>query len=189
MKKLIFFLFFFLTLIACQPIEKVNHIVFDNSQFAHFNILSTSVEIKEIFEKKITDPYIGHSLKITPSERIINWINDNFKSIGNENTFIVTILDASITQTQFENIEAKNFDEKMNYKYELFYLIEFTLFDDSGNLVASTLVETSRSTTTGIYISIQEQENIIDDLIYNSLVDVSNETNKLLINYMANYIL
>ena len=32
-------------------------------------------------------------------------------------------------------------------------------------------------------------ENIIDDLIYNSLVDISNETNKLLINYMANYIL
>ena len=63
------------------------------------------------------------------------------------------------------------------------------MFDDSDNLVASTIVETSRSTTSGIYISIQEKENIIDDLIYNSLVDTSNETNKLLINYMANYIL
>ena len=61
--------------------------------------------------------------------------------------------------------------------------------DDSGNLVASTLVEASRSTTSGMYISIEEKENIIDDLIYNSLVDISNETNKLLINYMANYIL
>ena len=61
--------------------------------------------------------------------------------------------------------------------------------DDSGNLVASTLVETSRSTTSGIHISIQEKENIIDDLIYNSLVDISNETEKLLTNYMANYIL
>ena len=73
--------------------------------------------------------------------------------------------------------------------YELFYLIEFSLSDDSGNLVASTLVETSRSTTSGIYISIQEKENIIDDLIYNSLVDISNETKKLLTKYMANYIL
>ena len=63
------------------------------------------------------------------------------------------------------------------------------MFDDSGNLVASTLVETSRSTTSGIYISIQERENIVDDLIYNSLVDISSETNKLLINYMSNYIL
>ena len=189
MKKLIITLLFFLTLNACQPIEKVNHIVFDNSQFAHFNILSTSIEIKEIFEKKISNPYIGHTLKINPSERIINWINDNFKPIGNENTFIVTILDASITQIQFENIEAKKFDEKKNYKYELFYLIEFSLFDDSGNLVASTLVETSRSTTSGIYISIQEKDNIIDDLIYNSLIDISNETKKLLATYMANYLL
>ena len=73
--------------------------------------------------------------------------------------------------------------------YELFYLIEFSLLDDSGNLVASTLVETSRSTTSGIYISIQEKEIIIDDLIYNSLVDISNETNKLLASYMNNYLL
>ena len=189
MKKLIISLSFFLTVIACQPIEKVNHIVFDNSQFAHFNILSTSIDIDEIFEKKISDPYIGHTLKVNPSERIINWINENFKPIGNENIFNVTILDASITQTQFENKDAKNFDEKNNYIYELFYLLEFSLFDDSDNLVASTIVETSRSTTSGIYISIQEKENIIDDLIYNSLVDISNETNKLLINYMANYIL
>jgi len=189
MKKLIISLSFLLTLIACQPIEKVNHIVFDNSQFAYFNILSTSVEIKEIFEKKISDPYIGHTLAVNPSQRIINWINNNFKPIGNENFFNVTILDASITQTQFHNKDAKHFDEKNNYLYELFYLIEFSLSDDSGNLVASTLVETSRSTTSGIYISIQEKNNIIDDLIYNSLVDISNETKKLLTNYMANYIL
>ena len=189
MKKLIINFLFILTLISCQPIEKANHIVFDNNQFAHFDILSTSIEIKEIFENKISDPYIGHTLKINPSERIINWINQNFKPIGNENTFIVTILDASITQTQFENMEAKNFDEKKNYKYELFYLLEFSLFDDSSNLVASTLVETSRSTTSGIYISIQEKEYIIDDLIYNSLVDISNETKKLLTTYMTDYLL
>ena len=189
MKKLIIILFFLFTVIACQPIEKVNPIVFDNSQFANFNILSTSVKIKEKFEKKISHPYIGHTLTISPSQRIINWINDNFKPIGNENNFNVTILDASIIQTQFENKDAKNFDEKINYLYELFYLIEFSLFDDSGNLLASTLVETSRSTTSGVYISIQEKDNIIDDLIYYSLVDVSNETKKLLTNYMANYIL
>ena len=189
MKKLILNFLFLSSLIACQPVEKVNDIVFDNNQLVHFDILSTSIEIKEIFENKISDPYIGHTLKINPSERIINWINENFKPIGNENTFIVTILDASITQTQFENIEAKNFDEKKNYKYELFYLIEFSLFDDSANLVASALVETSRSTTSGIYISIQEKDIIIDDLIYNSLVDISNETKKNLTNYMARYIL
>ena len=122
MKKLLITLLFFLTLNACQPIEKVNHIVFDNSQFAHFNILSTSVEIKEIFEKKISDPYIGHTLKVTPSDRIISWINENFKPIGNENIFNVTILDASIIQTQFENKDAKNFEKKKTIIYMNYFI-------------------------------------------------------------------
>ncbi len=189
MKKLIIILFFLLVTFACQPIEKIDQIVFDNNQFSRFNILSTSIEIIEVYEKKISDPYIGHTLKVDPSQRIINWVNDNFKAIGNENSFNVTILDASITQTKFENKEAKNFDEKNNYKYELFYLVEFNLYDDSKKLVASTLVETSRSTTSGIYISIQEKESIIDDLIYQSLFDISNESKELLTNYMSNYIL
>ena len=188
MKKLII-LFVSFCIFSCQPIEKIERIVFDNNQFSKFDILSNSIEITEIFEKKISNPYIGHTLEVDPSQRIINWVNDNFKAIGNENIFTVTILDASLTQNEIENIEAKNFDEKINYKYELFYLIEFNLYDDSRNLVASTLVENSRSTTSGLFISIQEREKIIDDLVYQGLNDISNESKLLLIKYMGDFIL
>ena len=64
MKKLIINLFFSILILSCQPIEKSNHIVFDNSQFAHFNILSTSVDINEIFEKKISDENQKKKLRI-----------------------------------------------------------------------------------------------------------------------------
>ena len=188
MKKLII-LFVSFCIFSCQPIEKIERIVFDNNQFSKFDILSNSIEITEIFEKKISNPYIGHTLEVDPSQRIINWVNDNFKAIGNENIFTVTILDASLTQIEIENNEAKNFDEKTNYKYELFYLIEFNLYDDSRNLVASTLVENSRSTTSGLLISIQEREKIIDDLVYQGLNDISNESKLLLIKYMGDFIL
>ena len=188
MKKLIIlFLSFFI--FSCQPIENVEKVVFDNKQFSKFDILSTSVEITEIFEKKISSPYIGHTLEVGPSQRIINWVNNNFKAIGNENIFTVTVLDASLTQTEIEISEAKKFDEKTNYKYELFYLIEFNLYDDSRNLVASTLVESSRSTTSGLLISIQEKENIIDDLVYQGLNDISNESKLLLTKFMGDFIL
>jgi len=189
MNKIITVFFLSLFNYACQPIEKINQVVFDNSQFSRFDILSNSIEITDFFEKKISDPYIGHSLKISPTQRIVYWVNDNFKAIGNENKFNITILDASLKQTEFENKEAKNFDEKNNYKFELFYLIEFNLYDDSKNLIASTLVQTLRSTTSGIYISIQEKENIINDLIYQSLVDISNESKKLITEYMGDYLL
>ena len=186
-KKIIPFIFLFI--FSCQPIERIDSVVFDNNQFSKFDILSASIEINETYKKKISNPYIGHSLEIDPSQRIINWVNDNFKAIGNENLFTVTILDASLTQIEFENNEAKNFDEKTNYKYELFYLIEFNLFDDSRNLVASTLVENARSTTSGIFISIQEKENIINELVYQGLNDITNESTLLLKKYMGNFIL
>ena len=61
--------------------------------------------------------------------------------------------------------------------------------DVSRNLLATTLVETSRSTTSGMYISINEKENIISDLIYQSLEDLTSETEILLKKYMDEYIL
>ncbi len=188
MKKL-FLVFAILFIHSCQTIEKVDSIVFDNQQLSKFEISSNTIEIKEIFEKKFSDPYIGHTLEVDPSQRVINWVNDNFYNIGKENIFVISILDASLLQTEFENTQAKNFDEKINYKYELFYLIEFNLLDDSRNLIATTLVETSRSTTSGLYISINEKENIINDLIYQGLKDLTLESNILLKQYMSDYIL
>ena len=186
-KVLSFCLFIFI--ISCQPIEKINEVVFDNSQLAKYEILSKVIEKKTTFQKKISEPYIGHTLSIDPSQRIINWINDNFKAIGNENKFEVVILDASLLKTEFKNKDAKNFDEKINYKYELFYLIEFNLYDNSNNLVVSTSVETIRSTTSSLNISLQKKEKIIDDLVYLSLIDLSFKSHQLLKIYMRDYIL
>ena len=185
----IFFLFLIFFIFSCQPVEKLDSIVFDNKQLTRLDIVSSAIEINEIFEKKFSEPYIGHTLKVDPSQRVISWVNDNFNSVGNENIFVVSILDASLSQTEFENTEAKNFDEKINYKYDLFYLIEFNLFNDNRDLIATTLVEISRSTTSGLYISIHEKENIINDLIYQSLNDLSSESNILLKQYMSAFIL
>ncbi len=188
MRKLSF-VFFILFIFSCQPAEKLDTVVFDNKQLSSFEIFSSTVEIKQVFEKKITEPFIGHTLEVNPSQRIINWVNDNFRAIGNENIFVISILDASLLQNEFENTEAKNFDEKTNYKYEIFYLIEFNLLDNSRNLIATTSVDVSRSTTSGLYISIYEKENIINDLIYQSLEDLSNESEILLKQYMRDFIL
>ena len=188
MKKILI-LFSLLFIFACQPIEKNEQIIFDNKQLSKFDILASRIVIKTIFEEKISEPYIGHTLKISPKQRLINWVKDNFKPIGNENNFNVTILDASLIRTEFLNKNAKSFNEKNNYKYELFYLVEFSLYDDSKNLVASTLVEIVRTTTSGLYISIQDKENIINDLVYLSLIDLSNESQKLLTKYMSDFIL
>ena len=61
-----------LFIISCQPVEKLDSIVFDNNQFTKFDIVSSNIEINQIFEKKFSDPYIGHILEIDPAERIIS---------------------------------------------------------------------------------------------------------------------
>ena len=90
MKKL-FLLFSILFIFSCQPVEQLESIVFDNQQLSKFDVSSKTIEIKAIFEKKFSDPYIGHTIEVDPSQRIISWVNDNFKSIGNENIFIVAM--------------------------------------------------------------------------------------------------
>ena len=87
----IFFLFLIFFIFSCQPVEKLDSIVFDNKQLTRLDIVSSAIEINEIFEKKFSEPYIGHTLKVDPSQRVISWVNDNFNSVGNENIFVVSI--------------------------------------------------------------------------------------------------
>ena len=187
MKKIIIYLSL-LTIFACQPIDKFDEIVFDNQQLSKFNIFSKTININKIFEEKISDLNIGHTLDSTPDKRVVNWVNSNFKAMGNENSFEINILDATLTKKEIANKNAKQFDEKIIYQYEIFYLLEYSLYDDLNNLIKNILVESTRTTTSAIYISIQEQEIIVNDLIYLNLVDLSIESKKLLLEYMNNYI-
>ena len=98
-------------------------------------------------------------------------------------------MDASIKKIEEQDFKAKKFEEKDIYKYELFYLIEYNLYDDSNFLIASTIVESFRSITSGRFISILEKEKIIDDLILESLRDITKESKRLINLYMSDYIL
>ena len=182
------FLFFFV-LLSCQPIEIIEPVVFDNDQLSSISINATNIEIKQTYEPKYVEPYIDYSLKYPPVERLKSWIQTNVNSFGTKNILKINILDASIKKIEEQNLKAKKFEETDIYKYELFYLIEFSLYDDTNYLIASTIVESFRSTTSGRFISILETEKIIDDLILESLRDITKESKKLLNLYMSDYIL
>jgi len=182
------FLFFFV-LLSCQPIEIIEPVVFDNDQLSNISINVKNIEIKQTYEPKFIDPYIDYSLKYPPVERLKSWIQTNVNLLGNNNILKVNILDASMKKTEEQDLKAKKFEEKDIFKYEVFYLMEFNLYDDSNYLIASTIVESYRSTTSRRFISISETEKIIDDLILESLRDITKESNKLLNLYMSDYIL
>ena len=56
-------------------------------------------------------------------------------------------------------------------------------------MLASTLVETFRTTTSSKFISINERDLILEELIYLSLADFIDESKKLMSEYMEGHIL
>ena len=83
----------------------------------------------------------------------------------------------------------KKYDEKTIFKYEVFYLVEYELYDSSNYLIANTTVETSRSTTSQKYISLNETEIIINDLLIAAMKDYINEMKNQLSIYMKDYLI
>ena len=86
------------------------------------------------------------------------------------------------------NVDAKKYEEKTVFKYEVSYLVEYELYDSSSYLIANTTVETSRSTTSQKYISLNETEIIINDLLVSAMKDYINETKNQLSIYMKDYL-
>ena len=128
MKRLVLFFI----LISCQPIEIIEPVVFDNDQLSSISINAGNIVIEQTYESKFVDPYIDHSLKYPPVERLKSWIQTNVNIFGDNNQLKINIFDASIKKTEEQDLKAKKFEEKDKFKYELFYLIEYNLYDDSN---------------------------------------------------------
>ena len=170
-----FTLILFLVL-SCQPVEILRPIEIDTSNLDTISIYSKNIEINKKYNSVFSQNNIEEQIQKSPIDVIVEWHNKNILKIGNENKLVINILDASITKNEIENVDAKKYEEKTIYKYELFFLVEYELYDDSGFLKANTTVQTSRSTTSQKYISLNEVEIIINELLLTTMKDYIKET-------------
>ena len=178
-----------LMVLSCQSVEVLKPIEIDISQFDNISINSKNIEINKKYNPVFSQNNIEEQIQKSPIDIIVEWHNKNILKIGNENKLIINILDASITKNEIENVVAKNYEEKTMFKYDLFFLVEDELYDNSGFLEANTTVETSRSTTSQKYISLNEVELIINDLLIKAMKDYINETKNQLSIYMGDYLI
>ncbi|MFL2520549.1 MAG: hypothetical protein ACJ0RJ_03710 [Alphaproteobacteria bacterium] len=180
-------LFLLLFILACAPVEIISPLEYDISKFIKISINSNKITVNSDYNPVFSENNIEDQLKDPPILQIQNWIKQNITSFGNQNEFVINILDASITKKEIDNLEAKKYEEKKIYLYEVFFLVEYELYDDAGYLLANTTVESSRSTTSQIFISLNETELIINDLVNKSLFDFTNETKSMIQIYMQEY--
>ena len=189
------FLQFFILLIflfavsSCNKIEVLDEIVFDYDQLPKIVFSAEQKKVKETYETKFSDPFIDYSLPKPPKEHLKSWIESNFAIIGTENKLIINIIDSSLTKSEVANANAKKYEEKTIYLFEINYLAEYILYDDSNAILSSTTVETKRSITSGKFISLMELDRIIESLILDALIDFAKKTEELIKIHMSGYIL
>ena len=187
--KIIFLFFVFTPLFSCQPVEILDEVIFDNNLLTKININAEHKYINDIYEINYVDPYIDHSIKHTPLLRIKNWLDQNINIFGTQNKLTINIIDASLTRIERKNDSKKKYEENTEFFYEMHYILEFLLHDDNDLILATTIVEAKRSTTSGKFISLSEKEKIVDTLILDSLIDVSLKSEELLKKYMFEFML
>ncbi len=175
-------------LVSCQPIELISPIEISNTNLDRISINAKSLNINLKYNSIFSDENIESQLNRTPLKILESWIKDNIEFFGNQNKFTINILDASIFKKEINNKDAKKYEEKTINLYEVFFLVEYELYDDDGYLLANTMVESSRSTTSKKYISINETEIIINDLLNRALIDFVNESIKMTNTYMGDYL-
>ncbi len=182
------FIFISLIVLSCQPVEILKPIEIDISKLDTISINTKVIEINQKYNSVFSQNNIEEKIKQAPIDIVTEWNQKNILKIGNENKLIINILDASVTKSEIENVDAKKYEEKTIFKYELFFLVEYELYDDSDFLKANTTVETSRSTTSQKYISLNEVELIINDLLVEAMKDYIIETKNQLSIYMRDYL-
>ena len=188
-KNKILILIILLFLSSCQKVEILDPIVFDYNQFTKVSINAEKKNTIILYEPKFVEPFIDHSLENSPILYFNNWTKNNIQTFGRNNHFEINVIDASVKKTEIPNINSKKYEEKTIFLYEVNYLVEFVIYDDSNFKLASTIVEANRTTTSGKYISLIEVERIIDDMIYKCLKDFSNKSKDLIKDHMNQYIL
>ncbi len=182
------FILIFLIILSCQPIEILKPIEIDTSTFEKISINAAKIEVNKKHNSVFSKSNIEDQIQKSPINLMAEWNSQNILKIGDENKLVINILDASIKKTEIMNVGAKKYEEKTIFNYELFFLVEYELYDSSSFLIANTTVETTRSTTSQKFISLNETEIIINDLLILAMRDYINETKKQLSNYMGDYL-
>ncbi len=182
------FIFILFVFLSCQPVEILKPIEIDTSRFEKISINAVQIEVNKKYNSVFSESNIEDQLQKSPIDLIVEWNSQNILNLGNENKLIINILDASIKKSEIMNVGAKKYEEKTIFNYEVFYLVEYELYDSSNFIIANTTVETSRSTTSQKYISLNETEIIINDLLLSAMKDYINEMKNQLSIYMADYL-
>ena len=127
-------------------------------------------------------------MKITPYQRIEQWIDENLLTFGTSNKLLINVHEASIKKIELtEDEDSKKIIKNKEFIYEVEMILEFELYNDQNNILASTDVKINRTTTSIEFISIAERNRLLDAITLEALKDLSSKSSELLEIHFSEY--
>ncbi len=189
--RLIFFIcnFFLLSfLFSCQKTEFVDDVVFDNKLLESHSFNAEIKEVNNLYNVIFDEPFIDHVMKITPYQRIEKWIDENLLTFGTSNKLLINVHEASIKKMELaEEEDSKKIIKNKEFIYEVTMIVEFELYNDQNNILASTNVRINRTTTSIEFISIAERNRLLDTITLEALKDLNSKSSELLEKHFSQY--
>ena len=189
--KLIFVIcnFFLLSfLFSCQKTEFVDDVVFDNKLLESHSFNAEIKEVNNLYNVIFEKPFIDHVMKVTPYQRIEQWIDENLLTFGTSNKLLINVHEASIKKMELaEKEDSKKIIKNKEFIYEVTMIVEFELYNDQNNIMASTNVRINRTTTSIEFISIAERNRLLDTITLEALKDLNSKSSELLEKHFSQY--
>tara|TARA_Y100001970_G_scaffold274309_1_gene373850 strand:- start:303 stop:881 length:579 start_codon:yes stop_codon:yes gene_type:complete len=188
LKKFFILIALLFLIISCQSSKTIEEVIFDNNKMAKVSFRAENLKINNTYEMILEDPYIDYAIEKPPLFYLNEWIKNNITNFGSENFVEIDIIQASLSKIERKIENKKKYVNQNEFYYELNYKIELKILNDNSQTLSKVKSEVKLSTTSGNFISLNEEELIINNLILNSLTDLSFRTEELVKKHMDQHI-
>ena len=118
--RFIFLSVFMVCLVSCRPSPQTPELV-GLAYLANkpFRLDVARVEVVKQYQSSSVPPHVENDLPVPPVAMVQQWVRDRLFTYGNKGYAVITIEDASATETRLKN-NAEQYDAKLAIKIEVF---------------------------------------------------------------------
>ena len=160
------------------------------SDKAVIRLNAASIDVLEEYTSSAKPPYIEHMFNYSPSEVFKSWVNDRLKSTGKSRRIEITILDASVKETDLQKTPGIKglFTNDQGARYDANMQVQMRIYEE-GKAIAVAEAEATAgvSRTLAENASLVERDQFFDRLTLEMVNKTTFELEKNMRRYFAPY--
>ena len=182
-----------LALTGCQnavQVQKLPELTFSHLTAIHLDI--SSLDVAEDYKSSMSPPNVELTFPTPPMRALKNWTTSRLKASGStsKDRAVLVITDASVIESSLKRDTSLKgtFTKQQTEKYTLNVSAHLDIIGQNGSRKASAITTTSRSTTVGENLSINEREKLWHDTTEALINDFDQKMSTSIEQYLGNWI-